>query len=66
MPISTVARESSQSLVRILKSGLLGQNDFQELLEKMEANEKLVDRCASLVQGESRYYIHLLSFELRS
>ncbi|CAI7646113.1 unnamed protein product, partial [Penicillium crustosum] len=46
--------------VRILKSGLLGQNDFQELLEKMEANEKLVDRCASLVQGEKMETFHSL------
>lgn len=66
MPISIVAKKNSQSLVRLLKSGLLGQNDFQELLEKMEADERLVDRCASLVQGESRYSIHLVSFELRS
>ena len=65
LPISIVARESSKSLVRLLKSGLLGQNDFQDLLEKMEADERLVDRCASLVQGESRYSIHLVSFELR-
>lgn len=66
LPISTIAGESSQSLVRILKSGLLGQNNFQDLLEKMEADEKLVDRCANLVQAESRYSIPLVSFALRS
>ncbi|KAJ5488374.1 Short-chain dehydrogenase/reductase SDR [Penicillium expansum] len=38
--------------VRILKSGLLGQDDFQGLLDKMEADERLVDRCTSLVQSE--------------
>ncbi|KAJ9489216.1 hypothetical protein VN97_g4067 [Penicillium thymicola] len=66
LPVSIIAGESSQSLVRLLKSGLLGQNDFQELLEKMEADEKLVDRCTSLVQGEMNKDIasHLVALSL--
>ena len=61
--ISIVAEESSQPLVRILKSGLLGQDDFQGLLDKMEADEGLVDRCTSLVQSESKYSIRLVLVE---
>ncbi|KAJ5493724.1 Galactose oxidase/kelch beta-propeller [Penicillium fimorum] len=52
--------------VRLLKSGLFGHNDFQELLDKMEADERLVDRCASLVQGEMNNDIssHLATLSL--
>ncbi|OQD62738.1 hypothetical protein PENPOL_c011G02956 [Penicillium polonicum] len=54
--------------VRFLKSGLLGQNDFQDLLEKMEADERLVDRCASLVQVNNDIASHLetLSLEMET
>ncbi|KAJ5382277.1 Galactose oxidase/kelch beta-propeller [Penicillium concentricum] len=66
LPGSIVTGQSSQPLVRILKSGLFGQNDFQELLDKMEADERLVDRCASLVQGEMNNEIssHLATLSL--
>ncbi|KUM59347.1 hypothetical protein ACN42_g7803 [Penicillium freii] len=64
LQISIVARESSKSLVRLLKSGLLGQNDFQDLLEKMEADERLVDRCANLVQVNNDITSHLATLSL--
>jgi hypothetical protein len=38
--------------VRILKSGMLAQNDFQDLLEKMNTEEREADRCADLVKME--------------
>lgn len=38
--------------IRILKSGVLAQNDFQDLLVKMENEEREADHCADLVKTE--------------
>lgn len=38
--------------IRILKSGVLAQNDFQDLLQKMDADEREADHCADLVRTE--------------
>ncbi|KAJ5152823.1 Galactose oxidase/kelch beta-propeller [Penicillium canariense] len=37
---------------RILKSGVLVQTDFQDLLDRMDADEREADRCADLVKTE--------------
>lgn len=38
--------------IRILKSGILAQDDFQDLLQTMDTEEKEADRCADLVRAE--------------
>lgn len=38
-----------------MKSGLLPQNDFQELLHGIEKDEIEADRCIGLVQAEGEH-----------
>lgn len=38
--------------IRILKSGVLAQDDFQDLLTKMDVDEREADHCADLVKTE--------------
>lgn len=38
--------------IRILKSGLLAQDDFQDLLQKMDIDEREADHCADSVKTE--------------
>lgn len=38
--------------IRILKSGLLARDDFQDLLQRMDTDEREADHCADLVRTE--------------
>ncbi|KAL3475927.1 hypothetical protein BJX99DRAFT_270885 [Aspergillus californicus] len=56
--------------VRLFKSGLLGHDEFQEILNKMDQDEEEVDRCVRLVQAEiskdTTAHLSMMSMEIKS